>query len=514
MAPTQVRPPTTSARSTKKRKGIYSNNEAALIPLSREALTSIALAFSVPLAFYATGSLPHDHGSAWASSGASRDGVRSALPTGYDAPGLTRPGGISLAKDQTVRAHLADGTPGRFSFRHPHNPQGRQKQSADEVKSSFVRRFILNRHKMVQHLMEQKEGPSPSDFRILQESDEATDEAILPVPKAGFEKDGEEDDDEAVDRELDAGDRFDSQDAKSSAKDEQLDSSQSHGPRLVRDGFHISTRERAEELAAEGSTGEADESDGGPTGIRGNPFLSGRTQQGDEGLNPSDPSSAKFAGQDRSGRSPHPFGHLPAARVLYDVIKETKAKSILVCPCDSDVGAWLPPLISKIQTDIPHFRFSCVAASSSALTRARQYISGNYDDESSNKAQIDATYRFSEFWEPNAKLPHGDIVLAFGGIEWVPAGHLVEFLTHLGSTAHAQNVLVGHFPHVPHHDPAHSSWIQSLRAHRLHAHNLHHMMRFPFMFPTPKRSFEGLDEKLPQKELLWYKAENLVNRFS
>lgn len=213
----------------------------------------------------------------------------------------------------------------------------------------------------------------------------------------------------------------------------------------------------------------------------------------------------------QSGKKPHPLAAYPAARVVYDVVQETHGKSLMMCPCHAAHASWVRPLVSALEREISGFQFFCIDHSPNRLARA---LAAGLAGDGASMAGSNSVLRRVNYWEQGAPLPKVDVVLAFGGIELVQSGRMYSFLSSLRRSAGARDVLVGHFSHVARDDPAHGAWIRSLRRQHLHTRNIHNLLRSPFMFPTPKRSYEGLDPLLPQKELLWYNAVNLVNRFA
>lgn len=197
----------------------------------------------------------------------------------------------------------------------------------------------------------------------------------------------------------------------------------------------------------------------------------------------------------------------PVARIVYNIFRKTHSKSLILAPCRAEDASWLRPLVQFLELDIPTFQFHCLADSAELLEAARKArVAGDKG--------ADGAYLQANFWDPDAVLPRADLVVSFGGIEGVSSGHMLSFLTGLGERTGCENALVGHWPHVPRDDPARADWVASLRMHKLHTGMLHNLQHPPFMFPLPKRSFEGLDPVLPQKEMLWYRTESMRNRFS
>lgn len=208
--------------------------------------------------------------------------------------------------------------------------------------------------------------------------------------------------------------------------------------------------------------------------------------------------------------SASPFGHkleaYPVARVVYNILRKTHSKSLLLAPCRGQDASWVRPLVQVLEMDIPMFEFHCVADTIEHIDAARKArVAGD--------KEADGAYVLAEFWRKSVKLPRADVVVSFGGIEGVSSGRMQIFLTGVAEKTGCQNALLGHWPHVPRDDPARADWVASLRKHKLSASMLHNFQHPPFMFPPPKRAFEGLDPSLPQKEMLWYRSENLQNRF-
>lgn len=366
----------------------------------------------------------------------------------------------------------------------------------------------------------------------LSHEDEEADLNIIPVSLSQLEKTADLEDAE-VDREIDGA----SEDSHFASKRGDLDR---------RRAVQKSARTSIEQLGGDG--GEGADNDEGPSYrivADKNDVAVEEDELVDELLKKTQQEPARLSGSDEefglpvhSGLHPHAVAHTaaaagaarvklsegrgkkrthpladaePAARVVYDVVHETHGGSLMMCPCHASHASWVRPLVSVLQRQRRSFQFFCVDHNPNRLAAAeRAKLAG---DRPSNKGAASVFQRL-DFWEPDAGLPAADVVLAFGGIEAVPAGRLYAFLTGLRERTGARDVLVGHFPHVARDDPAHAAWIESLRLQHLHTRNIHNLLRPPFMFPTPKRAFPGLDPSLPQKEMLWYQSANVVNRFS
>jgi hypothetical protein len=448
---------------------------AGLIHLPRprpDTVAAFALALSLPLALYIT--TAHD-----------------PLP------------GTSAAAAGAAAATLPENT---FQFRRPPRVAlAPRRRRAESVGSNFFRRFLVDRdkhlaadpgarreappphaHDGTQAALNRAAVPGARPVRRPEEDD--PDSNIIPVGLTELERTADLEDD-AIDREIDT------------VGDVAAARSASTSPLRTRARLADGLDDEEEDEEGEGADQFANAA-GGPA----RPSRERAALPSHAALHARVAGTAADAAVRGAGR-PHPLSALPAARVVFEVVKATHARSLLVAPCHAAHAFWMRPLAAALEKRISHFRFVCVDDSPSRLARA-------HDAAVAGDGAPDSAYVRADYWERNATLPQADVVLAFGGLEHVPAGRVQAFLTSLRTTVRARDVLVGSFPHVPRDDPGHAAWIQSLHAHNLHAHDIHNMQRPPFMFPPPSHTYEGVDPALPQKELLWYAANRLVHRFS
>lgn len=194
---------------------------------------------------------------------------------------------------------------------------------------------------------------------------------------------------------------------------------------------------------------------------------------------------------------------------MREVIDETGARSLMHCPCHVDQLRWLAPLVEELQAADKKFSFFCVDHREESLRRARNAFTAAAPTAPMSRVAFINT----RFWDPEADIPQADLLLSYGGLERIASGRVLSLLKIVREQTLAADALVAHFPHVTRKDSGYRDWVDCLRRHHLRAANLHHMMRPPFLFPSPRKSFHPFDDELPNRQLLWYKVDNMRNRW-
>jgi hypothetical protein len=124
------------------------------------------------------------------------------------------------------------------------------------------------------------------------------------------------------------------------------------------------------------------------------------------------------------------------------------------------------------------------------------------------------TYIRPDYWDREEdSLPRADVALILEGVERLQAGRVLSFLSRVRFEGRIQDVLAVFSRHLPVVHPDHAScFMQS----GLHTRNLHKLHLPPFLYASPKHAFVtlGVDEWNSYKELWWFKATDLVNRYS
>jgi len=201
------------------------------------------------------------------------------------------------------------------------------------------------------------------------------------------------------------------------------------------------------------------------------------------------------------------------SHMLYRLVMTSGATSLLDVPCTSH-AAWMPPLLSRLDYDIPNFAYTCMDAAGALPPPAAAAVARL----AASSVVLNASY-----WAPAAPpLPAVDLVWSWGGLEGLPLDDAYAFFRRVAASG-SRRLAVGNWPRL------HNVVVEG--AGGGHRHGRHaslgrplppamNLRGSPFLFGAAERVIGGLDD-LPanrgnkvegqptRKQLLVYDARKM-----